>query len=154
MPALLLSLLIACGPPPAPPPSEPPPGSHAEQRARRPALPEGGLKPMSEAPLDDPAAMLAACEDRVEGPSKPRECSTDADCARAGCSSEVCVSQAEAPNVMTTCEVLPCFAALGTCGCHEGTCSWTPRAADPGQAADPSQAAPPADQPPGPQVPG
>jgi eight-cysteine-cluster-containing protein len=72
-----------------------------------------------------PGALYARCRDRVEGPEAEGECVTDADCARTGCSSEVCTTVALAPEIMTTCEVLPCFGALQACGCHEGRCTWT-----------------------------
>ena len=32
---------------------------------------------------------------------------------------------AAAADIITTCERLPCFQRLDTCGCHEGVCSWT-----------------------------
>ncbi len=73
----------------------------------------------------DPAALYAECRDRVEGREKDGECSTDADCAPAGCSGEVCVTKTLAPEVMTTCEQRPCFTVLDTCGCVEGRCSWS-----------------------------
>lgn len=69
--------------------------------------------------------LYEGCRARVEGVEAAGECATDADCARTGCSGEVCVAAANAGEVMTTCEVLPCFAALDACGCHEGVCSWT-----------------------------
>lgn len=71
------------------------------------------------------AELYGACEARVEGSSTPGECHTDADCSRAGCSQEVCVPTREAAEVMSTCERLPCFNTLDTCGCHEGLCTWT-----------------------------
>lgn len=83
------------------------------------------------APTVTPADLYGACRERVEGPSTPGECTTDADCARTGCSSEVCTAAAKVGDVMSTCEVLPCFAALDTCGCHEGLCSWTLKASVP-----------------------
>jgi len=76
-------------------------------------------------PAGDPAALYAACEQRVEGADKPAECAVDADCTSAGCSSEMCISRAEADlGVMSTCEVLPCFSVLETCGCDAGVCRW------------------------------
>ncbi len=71
------------------------------------------------------AALYGACQARVEGSSTPDECHTDSDCARAGCSQEVCVSARRVSEVQSTCERLPCFTTLDTCGCHEGICSWT-----------------------------
>ncbi len=72
-----------------------------------------------------PEALYARCRDRVEGPEREGECTTDAECATAGCSSEVCLPAVRVPEIMTTCEVLPCFAVLGACGCREGRCTWT-----------------------------
>ncbi len=75
-----------------------------------------------------PAALYEGCRDRVEGPETAGECTTDADCAKVGCSQEMCIAARNAGDVMTTCEVLPCFRALDTCGCREGTCGWSVRA--------------------------
>lgn len=54
------------------------------------------------------------------------ECRVDADCARAGCSSQLCVPAASAADVVTTCEYLPEYACLAhtSCGCVDGTCAW------------------------------
>lgn len=71
------------------------------------------------------SSLYEGCRVRVEGAETSGECATDADCARTGCSGEVCVASASAGDVVTTCEVLPCFAALDACGCHEGVCGWT-----------------------------
>jgi eight-cysteine-cluster-containing protein len=113
---LLLLALSACGslrPAPAPAPSlDPDPD---------PAAPPT-------APETTPAALYAECASRVEGPEADGECSTDADCTRAGCGSEVCATTAAAADLMTTCEDRPCFAVLDTCGCHDGRCTWTLRA--------------------------
>jgi eight-cysteine-cluster-containing protein len=76
-------------------------------------------------PTATPAALYAECEQRVEGPQKDAECTTDADCGTAGCGNEVCTSTAEKANVMTTCEDKLCFKILDACGCHEGECTWT-----------------------------
>ena len=78
-----------------------------------------------------PAELYAECEQRVEGTQQAGECTTDADCARAGCSQEVCVTASAAADVMTTCEIKPCFQVLDTCGCHDGVCSWTLKAEAP-----------------------
>ena len=75
-----------------------------------------------------PPPTEIGCQDRVEGASSPGECAVDADCARAGCSQEVCVSAKAAGDISTTCERLPCFTALDACGCHDGICSWTTKA--------------------------
>lgn len=79
-------------------------------------------------PVPTPAALYAECEARVEGAQKDGECTTDADCATAGCSGEVCTTTAEAANVMTACEDKLCFKVLDACGCHEGRCTWTLKA--------------------------
>ncbi len=83
------------------------------------------------APLGDakptPAQSYAACKDRLEGPQAAGECTTDAECVTVGCSSEVCTATTKAPDVMTTCEILPCFSAVEGCGCHEGMCTWNVR---------------------------
>lgn len=76
-------------------------------------------------PIEDPMALYASCEGRVEQPESDGECQSDDDCARAGCSSEVCTTKADASDIMTTCEVQPCFAVLDTCGCVEGRCRWS-----------------------------
>lgn len=72
-----------------------------------------------------PQSLYETCRDRVEGVETDGECETDADCARAGCGSEVCLPAKLAVDVMTTCEVRPCFSVLDTCGCNEGRCNWT-----------------------------
>ncbi|MBN1336206.1 MAG: eight-cysteine-cluster domain-containing protein [Deltaproteobacteria bacterium] len=91
-----------------------------------PAAPEPAAQPAPVAvEAVTPALLYAQCRDRLEGPEEPGECTTDADCAVAGCSSEVCTTAVRAPDVITTCEVLPCFGALQACGCREGVCSWT-----------------------------
>lgn len=69
--------------------------------------------------------LYGACRERVEGRETAGECATDADCSRAGCSQEVCVSAAAAGSVITTCERTPCLTVLDTCGCVEGVCSWS-----------------------------
>lgn len=108
--------------------------------------PAPGEPPNAEAPTGDPLAvdgapdaapvtpesLYGACRDRVEGIQIAGECTTDADCARAGCSQEVCVPARQVGDVMTTCEILPCFNALDACGCHEGMCSWTLKSEVPG----------------------
>lgn len=71
-----------------------------------------------------PAALYESCRSRVEGRESAGECETDADCMATGCSGEVCVTKEMAAGMATTCEILPCFAALDTCGCVQGVCSW------------------------------
>lgn len=76
-------------------------------------------------PIRTPRTIYEACRERVEGPEAAGECATDADCAKAGCSGEVCVTAATAADLTTTCDVLDCFRVLDTCGCVEGVCSWS-----------------------------
>lgn len=72
------------------------------------------------------AELYSECEERVEGRSVAGECQSDADCQRAGCSGELCISKQEAAlGPMSTCEVRPCFAVLQACGCQEGICRWS-----------------------------
>ncbi|MBI2173277.1 MAG: eight-cysteine-cluster domain-containing protein [Candidatus Aenigmarchaeota archaeon] len=54
------------------------------------------------------------------------ECTTNADCATAGCSSQICTTAANAPNIITTCELRDEYACLAktACGCNAGKCSW------------------------------
>lgn len=67
----------------------------------------------------------AGCLSRTEGSSSVGECASDSQCAAGGCSHEVCVTATLAPELVTTCDVLACFAELDVCGCHAGVCSWT-----------------------------
>ncbi|MCB9758691.1 MAG: eight-cysteine-cluster domain-containing protein [Alphaproteobacteria bacterium] len=123
MPILLLTLsLLACdggrasGPEPVPPVAHTPaplPPSASE------------VPPIDPASFDDPDEAYTACKARVEGPEADGECTTDADCTATGCSGEVCVPSKVAAELMTTCEVRPCFAVLDACGCHAGRCSWS-----------------------------
>jgi len=78
-----------------------------------------------------PAHLYAECKERVEGRQVAGECDTDADCVASGCSGEVCLARANAEGLVTTCEVLPCFAVLTACGCIEGSCSWSVGGAEP-----------------------
>lgn len=72
-----------------------------------------------------PRALYAACRDRVELPEAAGECSSDADCVRAGCGSELCVSAAAAKDLVGTCELPDCLSVLDSCGCNQGLCTWT-----------------------------
>lgn len=63
-------------------------------------------------------------EARIEGLGSAGECATDADCATAGCSAEVCVAATRAADVVTTCEILPIVSELKACTCQEGMCRW------------------------------
>lgn len=124
----LVLVLGACGRRPTPPP-EPPSGA--------PDLGAIAPTPPVAAPAESPVELAATCEARIEQPEVAGECTTDADCARAGCSSEVCTAAASAGGVMTTCEVQPCFSVLDACGCVEGRCRWSIRDAVPAPALPP-----------------
>jgi eight-cysteine-cluster-containing protein len=87
----------------------------------------GPIKPLAEAPFADPVGMYQRCYDRVELPQADGECTADADCVRAGCSAELCVTRAAAADRSSTCEVLPCFNVLEACGCVAGRCQWSLR---------------------------
>ncbi len=54
------------------------------------------------------------------------ECTTDSECAPAGCSSQICTTAEKAPSVITTCEFRDEWACLAetSCGCNAGKCSW------------------------------
>lgn len=80
---------------------------------------------LAPAAKQDAAALYAECEARLEQPEADAECAADSDCAPAGCSSERCITKVAAADLMGTCEVLPCFEVVDTCGCSEGRCRWT-----------------------------
>jgi eight-cysteine-cluster-containing protein len=101
--------------------SEPSPSVIAEVASAPSTLPV--VAPSAEAP--DPRALYDGCRNRLERPESDGECSKDEDCGRAGCSQEVCTTQARAAEVITTCAVLPCFSVLDRCGCVDGKCTWT-----------------------------
>lgn len=73
----------------------------------------------------DPASLYARCKTRVEGMEVDGECGRDADCATAGCSGEICVSNVRTEGLMGTCDHDACFAVLDRCGCRAGRCSWS-----------------------------
>ncbi len=84
------------------------------------------LRPLSEVVPGDPKQAYADCGARIEGEERAGECSSDADCVRAGCSQEVCVPTSVADEVFTTCETRLCFMAVDQCGCtDEGFCRWS-----------------------------
>ena len=74
---------------------------------------------------EDITHLYQSCQDRVEGREVAGECKVDADCVAAGCSGETCISQDAAEGLMSTCEILPCFRVLQSCGCQDGLCRWT-----------------------------
>jgi eight-cysteine-cluster-containing protein len=122
MSAGLLLALVACGArAPSPAPSS---GEGAEARVIVTA-PPAETAPAAETAPPTAASLYAAGRARVEGEQSPGECAADTDCARAGCSQEVCVPATRVGAVITTCEILPVFAVLDACGCHEGACTWT-----------------------------
>ncbi|MBI2663985.1 eight-cysteine-cluster domain-containing protein [Candidatus Woesearchaeota archaeon] len=53
------------------------------------------------------------------------ECTSDADCASAGCSGQLCVPKNE-EGIITTCEYREEYSCLEftSCGCIEGSCAW------------------------------
>ena len=131
---LTLFLMFSCAKEPAATEASPPPAVQEAPAAEAPAAAEENaakddkpafMKQTFVDPLKDPAGAYAQCKERVEGPETAGECSTDADCAKAGCSKEVCVSTATAADFNTTCDTQACFRALDSCGCVEGVCSWT-----------------------------
>ncbi|MEM6927645.1 MAG: hypothetical protein AAF602_12000 [Myxococcota bacterium] len=72
----------------------------------------------------DPAALYAECRDRVESPQSSGECEADGDCQTSGCSNELCIAKS-AGQMMSACDMRPCFEVLEACGCHDGQCTWT-----------------------------
>jgi eight-cysteine-cluster-containing protein len=54
------------------------------------------------------------------------DCSVDADCVRAGCSSQLCLPKEKSKGIMTTCEFKPEYECLSltVCGCNKGACEW------------------------------
>jgi eight-cysteine-cluster-containing protein len=123
MVAAVLAVLVACGahtPAPAP-------GSGGEARVTVTVPPRAPpVTPDVDSGSPRSATMLyESARVRVEGAEAPGECASDTDCARAGCSQEVCVPAGRAGAVITTCEILPVFSALDACGCHAGACTWT-----------------------------
>ncbi len=133
---LLLALASACG--------QPEPGAEGgeapvEHRVEAPAPPaeapepsEAAPEPVNDTPVPpSPQELYEACRDRVEQPQVDGECETDADCVRAGCSQEICTSTEAAADVMSTCEMRPCFEILDACGCVDGRCTWSIKDARP-----------------------
>jgi eight-cysteine-cluster-containing protein len=53
------------------------------------------------------------------------ECTKDSDCAKAGCSGQLCVPLSR-ENMTTTCEMRPEYSCLNltSCGCVQGKCGW------------------------------
>lgn len=66
------------------------------------------------------------CLKETEQISTEGECDLDYDCATAGCSNEVCTTQAKAPTIITTCiykEEYRCLQKT-TCSCIQDKCKW------------------------------
>jgi len=79
------------------------------------------------------AAAVAACGGSGDtgkksgfcGSSTGAACGADGECARGGCSGQVCAGAAE--QIVTTCEWQACYAPEPygvTCGCSSGACGW------------------------------
>lgn len=67
------------------------------------------------------------CLDYLSGTYQPQvECTTDADCMPAGCSSQICA--AKGSDIVTTCEwknEYACYKeSFASCGCNAGICGW------------------------------
>lgn len=107
---ILLAVVLACVRPE--PPADPVPV----------LAPEPGT---FTAAIHTPRSTYERCEARVEGADRAGECTSDADCVRAGCSSEVCVPRAEAEGLVTSCDKDACFDVLDQCLCAQGACRWT-----------------------------
>lgn len=71
-----------------------------------------------------PTTVSEPAED-AEAPGLATGCTTDADCIRTGCSSQLCV-HVSARDTVTTCEFTRAYAcrAEDACGCVAGTCAW------------------------------
>ena len=54
------------------------------------------------------------------------ECSTDSECAPAGCSGQICASGEKAKEIITTCEYKEEYSCLKltSCGCVNNKCAW------------------------------
>jgi eight-cysteine-cluster-containing protein len=123
---MFLLLVLACAHGPADPkPSDPPPPPVAPPVILGEADAEGKPTVLGEPPPTDPAALYQSCRERVEGKEAEGECTSDLDCTAGGCSGEVCVTVKDAATLSTTCDKLPCFTVLKSCGCISGKCSWT-----------------------------
>jgi len=95
-----------------------------------------GRGDLRSAPLEmpSPEELYEMCEPRLEEPRVDGECTSDDDCATAGCAAEVCTTRSAAADVRTTCENKLCFSILEACGCVDGQCSWSIKDAVPPEA--------------------
>lgn len=128
---VLTVLLVGCGgnkssDPATPDVPTPDPDIHAQAEPQpEPTPTPTPPEPATDAGTVTPMSLYEECKGRVEGPQAEGECTTDADCGKAGCSQEVCTTTAKAADLNTSCEKKPCFTVLEACGCHEGQCTWT-----------------------------
>ncbi len=71
--------------------------------------------------------LIAGCED-VSDTKEPavRECASDSDCMRGGCSGQICGSRERVENLITTCEWMEVYGCyrMTDCGCVDGKCDW------------------------------
>lgn len=96
---------------PLPPASELPPGPPSEVPAGTPAA-------------GDRAPAIPASHpmyNRFEGTHVNNACTSDSECVKGGCSSEVCSAD---KSVNTTCEVIEGLPEGASCGCVAKTCIW------------------------------
>lgn len=136
MRSLLLALLTtACGGhDPSTTPTTTPPVEQAPATA--PADPAPALEEVRVPAVPADHALYA----RVEGASLKNDCTGDAGCYKAGCSSEVCSAE---QGITTTCDVQDWPQGKDAlCGCVSGQCLWYrvagAPAGDPGQSNNPA----------------
>jgi len=70
--------------------------------------------------------FLVGCSSAPPPEEVTSACTQDSDCARAGCSGQLCVVASAAADTITTCafrEEYVCF-QQATCGCVDGRCDW------------------------------
>jgi eight-cysteine-cluster-containing protein len=77
------------------------------------------------------AACTTAIDKQPDGPNVGSngldyECVVDSDCAVGGCSSQLCLSDDLAKDMITTCEWREEYACykLTSCGCVDNKCAW------------------------------
>lgn len=115
-PLVLALVLVACGGNGKKEPAGKEPGGNKEPAPAPAPAP---------APTATPEELYEKCRDRMEKPEADGECTSDSDCASAGCNQEVCVTVPKSKDLNTTCDAQPCFKVADTCGCHDGKCTWT-----------------------------
>lgn len=89
----------------------------------------GGFRPASSFERCAPGLICDTPDFIADAPGicRAEQCTADADCARTGCSGQICSSE----SVITTCEFRPefiCYAdpLVTTCGCRGGLCGFDP----------------------------